>query len=141
MYKSYFRLLDREKIIDRCASYNLNRKGAKIGKETAEAICNRYELNYDEYFETVEEEKPYAMETIKGYRRILRTLFNEAVRYEWITKNPVCSTKIGAGSGNASLRPVVEKEVFTFNEAREFLHGLEEISDLCTRKLSSNSCF
>ena len=31
-----FRLLDREKIIDRCASYNLNKKGAKIGKETAE---------------------------------------------------------------------------------------------------------
>ena len=124
-----FRLLDREKIIDRCASYNLNRKGAKIGKETAEAICNRYELNYDEYFETVEEEKPYAMETIKGYRRILRTLFNEAVRYEWITKNPVCSTKIGAGSGNASLRPVVEKEVFTLNEAREFLHRLEGIPD------------
>ena len=59
----------------------------------------------------------------------MRTLFNEAVRYEWIAKNPVCSTKIGAGSGNASLRPVVEKEVFTFNEAREFLHGLEEISD------------
>ena len=96
-----FRLLDREKIIDRCASYNLNRKGAKIGKET----------------------------TIKGYRRILRTLFNEAVRYEWITKNPVCSTKIGAGSGNASLRPVVEKEVFTLNEAREFLHRLEGIPD------------
>ena len=69
------------------------------------------------------------METIKGYRRILRTLFNEAVRYEWITKNPVCSTKIGAGSGNASLRPVVEKEVFTLNEAREFLHRLEGIPD------------
>ncbi len=68
----------------------------------------------------------YSAETIKGYRRILRTLFNEAVRYEWITKNPVCGTKIGAGNSNTSLRAVPEKEVFSFKEAQEFLELLSQ---------------
>ena len=63
------------------------------------------------------------------YRRILRTLFNEAVRYEWITKNPVCATKIGAGSSNTTLRAVPEKEVFSFKEAQEFLKMLNGLSD------------
>ena len=121
-----FRLMARENVIDRCASYNLNKKGANIAKETAETLCDRCGLNYDEYFETVVIEKPYAAETIKGYRRILRALFNEAVRYEWIAKNPVCATKVGAEKGNTSLRPVAEKEVFTVKEARAFLHKLDE---------------
>ena len=91
-----FRLMARENVIDRCASYNLIKKGANIAKETAETLCDRCGLDYDEYFETIVIEKPYAAETIKGYRRILRALFNEAVRYEWIAKNPVCATKVGA---------------------------------------------
>ena len=62
------------------------------------------------------------------YRRVLRTLFNEAVRYEWIAKNPVCSTKIGAGSSNTSLRAVPEKEVFSFAETREFISKLNELA-------------
>lgn len=57
----------------------------------------------------------------------MRTLFNEAVRYEWIVKNPVCSTKIGAGSSNTSLRAVPEKEVFSFAETREFIARLNEL--------------
>ncbi len=124
--KVNFRQLARENVIDRCASYNLNKKGANIEKETAEMLCDRCGLAYDEYFETVIVEKAYAAETIKGYRRILRALFNEAVRYEWIAKNPVCATKVGAEKGNTSLRPVAEKEVFTVKEARAFLRKLDE---------------
>ena len=109
--------------------------------ENVEKLFNRYleqrglakepfcGLDYDEYFETVIGLKPYSPETIKGYRRILRTLFNEAVRYEWIAKNPVCSTKIGAGGGNTSLRPVAEKEVFTLAETKQFLHNLSSLPD------------
>ena len=128
--KVNFRQLARENVIDRCASYNLNKKGANIAKETAETLCDRCGLAYDEYFGMVIVEKAYAAETIKGYRRILRALFNEAVRYEWIAKNPVCATKVGAEKGNTSLRPVAEKEVFTVKEARAFLRKLDEdISD------------
>ena len=122
-----FRELARENVITRCSSYDLRRKGNSIEKETAIAICERYSLDFDEYFEETTETKPNSVETIKGYRRILRTLFNEAVRYEWIVKNPVCSTKIGAGSSNTSLRSVPEKEVFSFAEAREFIARLNEL--------------
>ena len=124
-----FRELAREQIITRCSSYGMRRNGNAIEKERALAICERYGLDFSEYFEETTERKPYAVETIKGYRRILRTLFNEAVRYEWIVKNPVCSTKIGAGSSNTSLRPVAEKEVFSLKEAREFLKKIDEIPD------------
>ena len=123
-----FRMLARERIITRCTSYGMRHKGNNVEKETALAICERCSLEFNEYFEETTEVKPYAVETIKGYRRVLRTLFNEAVRYEWIVKNPVCSTKIGAGSSNTSLRPVVEKEVFSFKEARDFIIRLNALS-------------
>ncbi len=124
-----FRELAREQIITRCSSYGMRHNGNSIEKKSAMAICERYGLDYNEYFQETTETKPYAVETIKGYRRVLRTLFNEAVRYEWIVKNPVCATKVGAGSSNASLRPVAEKEVFSFKEAREFLKRLDEVPD------------
>ena len=122
-----FRELARENIINRCSSYGMRRNGNNIEKETALAICKYCNLDFNEYFEEVPSEKQYAVETVKGYRRVLRTLFNEAVRYEWITKNPVCATKVGAGSSNTSLRSVPEKEVFSFKEAREFIAKLNEL--------------
>ena len=112
-----------------CRFSYMNHYDSHIMKETAQAICDRYNLKYDDYFETVKNEKAYSAETIKGYRRILRTLFNEAVRYEWITKNPVCGNKIGAGNSNTSLRAVPEKEVFSFKEAQEFLNMLDNLPD------------
>lgn len=124
-----FRQLAREGIIDRTRSYYMNHRDTHITQEVAHAICERYNLKYDDYFETVKNERSYAVETIKGYRRVLRTLFNEAVRYEWIAKNPVCGTKIGAGSSNTSLRAVPEKEVFSFKEAQEFLSMLDGLPD------------
>lgn len=57
--------------------------------QTAESFAltmNILSINYDDYFETVKNERSYAVETLKGYRRVLRTLFNEAVRYEWVAK-------------------------------------------------------
>lgn len=124
-----FRELAREQIITRCSSYGMRRNGNSIAKETALAICKRYGLDYGEYFEETTVKKSYSVETIKGYRRILRTVFNEAVRYEWIARNPVSATKVGAGSSNTSLRPVAEKEVFSFKEARDFLKRIDEIPD------------
>lgn len=127
--KVSFRELDRQKIITRCSSYRMNAQGCNILKETAVKICEYYNLNYNDYFEDVTQTKPYSYETIKGKRRMLRTLFNEAVRYEWITKNPVCATKIGAGNNNSCLTPVDEKEVFSISEAKQFLQAINAIPD------------
>ena len=121
------RLLEREKILTRYSSYNLKHNDLHILKERARKVCSLYKLDINEYFEDVDNIRQYSVETIKGFRRVLRTIFNEAVRYEWITKNPVCSTKIGVGSNNVSLRPVSEKEVFSLSEAQEFLRLLNEL--------------
>lgn len=131
-----FRELSREKIITRQSSYLMNKKGKNILLESARAICEKYKLSFDDYFIDVTKKEPYSPTTIKGYRRILRTIFNEAVRYEWITKNPVSSTKIGATSGNATLRPIEEKEVYSIKETQEFIRILNELpSELIYHKI------
>lgn len=83
---------------------------------------------YD-YFDEIVKIKQYSQETIKGYRRVLRTIFNEAVRFEWITKNPVCGTKVSAGNSNTSLRPVTEKAVFSIAETKEFLKAVDSLGE------------
>lgn len=124
-----WRLLARENIIDRCASYEFRKNRKKISKDKALKICKMYNLDFNIYFEEEDKFHQYSAETVKGYRRILRTIFNEAVRYDWISKNPVCQTKIGAGNNNSSLRAVPEKEVFSFQEAKDFLSALDKLDD------------
>ena len=124
-----FRLLAREKILDRCSSYELKRNRKSISKSKAIQICEFCSLNYDEYFQEIDGRKQYATETIKGYRRVLRTIFNEAVRYDWIVKNPVSQTKIGASNGNVSLRAIHEKEVFSMQETKQFLECADKMDD------------
>ena len=122
-----FRELEREGILARNASYHMNHNKTNVAEEAARRLCERYGLKFNEYFDTMAIERPFSVATVKGHRTVLRAVFNEAVRYDWITKNPVCRTKIGAGNNNATLRPVPEKEVFTFQEAQEFLRVLDEL--------------
>ena len=130
------RALEREGIISRNASYNLRFKEANIHTATAERICERYGLDFDDYFERNVTVGQYSIETVKGLRRILRTVFNEALRYEWIQKNPVVGTKLNAGSSNVSLKPVKEKEVFSMSEAKEFIRRLDALpEDMNYRKI------
>lgn len=124
-----FRELDRDQIITRTCSYGMNHLDKNIRLSVAEELCRKYHLKFETYFEDVTQRVPYSPETVKGYRRVLRTLFNEAVRYEWITKNPVCATKIGATKGNDTLRPIEEKEVFSFKETQSFLKALNNVFD------------
>ncbi|MBR2467186.1 MAG: site-specific integrase [Clostridia bacterium] len=121
------RALEREGIISRNASYNLRFKEASIRTEAAERMCEKYRLKFDDYFERNVTVGQYSVETVKGLRRILRTVFNEALRYEWIQKNPVVGTKLNAGNSNVSLKPIKEKEVFNMREAQDFLRRLDEL--------------
>ena len=124
-----FRELDREGVITRAVSYMLKSKGASILLETAQEICEYANIKLDDYFIVDNGERPYAAETIKGTRRLIRTIFNEALRYDWITKNPVTLTKVCGGNGNVSLKPVKEKEVFSECEAQAFIRKLDMLSD------------
>ena len=130
------RELARQNIIDRCSSYELRRNKKSISVEKAKQICDFCKIDFDEYFYQVSGVKTYSTETIKGYRRVLRTIFNEAVRYDWIAKNPVCQTKIGAGNGNSTLRAIHEKEVFSLSEAKDFIKELDKLDkDLINKKM------
>lgn len=123
------RLLAREGIIDRCSSYELRKRHRRITTDKALKICKFCNLDFAQYFDKVNTIHNYSAETIRGYRRVLRTIFNEAVRYEWIIKNPVSQTKVGSGSGNTSLRPIHEKEVYSLIETQEFIKTLDNIDD------------
>lgn len=131
-----FRLLAREKIIPRNTSYDLRRGKRYITKEKALKICEFCNIDFNQFFEEKTASELYSAETIKGHRRVLRTIFNEAVRYDWITKNPVSQTKVGASSGNVSLRAVQGKEVFSIQETKDFIKTLEDMDeDLIYKKV------
>lgn len=124
-----FRALARDGIITRCTSYGMKHKGNNILEMSARQICDLYKLQFDEYFSLQTIQEGYSIETVRGHRRILRAIFNEALRYDWIVKNPVCATKIGGSSNNTSLREVPEKEVFSLAETKEFLKVLNNMPE------------
>lgn len=125
------RQMIRDNVINTNSLYRLKHLDGAIRVQTAKNICEYCHLKFDDYFEPIFKIKECSPETIKGHRRILRTLFNEAVRYEWIAKNPVCKTKVGASAknGNISIKPVEEKEVFSLAEVRQFIKLLDELPD------------
>lgn len=103
--------------------FNAYLKERHLDKKPISAITVRDVQMFLNSFNTAEYK--YSQESVKGYRRILRVLFNEAMRYEWITKNPVCGTKVGATKGDVCLKEVNEKQVFSIKESQEFLYALD----------------
>jgi len=107
----------------KCSKFRKNRI-INLTLKNARMLCNKYSLEFNDFFEKCTKTIKYSLTTIKGYRRILRTVFNEALRYDWITKNPVCFTKVTAKGNNGELNPVSEKEVFSIQESQKFLELL-----------------
>lgn len=103
--------------------FNTYLKERHLDNKPISAITVRDVQMFLNSFNTTEHK--YSQESVKGYRRILRVLFNEAMRYEWITKNPVCGTKVGATKGDVCLKEVNEKQVFYIKESQEFLCALD----------------
>ena len=98
----------------------------KISEKRVKELCEKYDIYLDKYFEKISTSYQYSVVTIKNFRTMLRTIFNEAVRFEWITKNPVCFTKITSTGNNSLLTSVSEKEVFSIKESQAFLASLDE---------------
>ncbi|MBR1925883.1 MAG: site-specific integrase [Clostridia bacterium] len=93
-------------------------------------FCKKNKLSFEKDFEILKTTFQYSVTTIKGYRRILRTIFNEAIRFEWIYKNPVCYTKVTATGNNGTLRAITEKEVLSLDEIHPFLEALDRIKEI-----------
>ena len=110
----------------KCKHFSLNER---LTEKRAQELCEKYDLYYNKYFKPICKKVQYSLVTVKGFRRILRTIFNEAVRYEWISKNPVCLTKVTAKGNNGELIPITEKEVFTIKESKAFLKSLDQVGE------------
>lgn len=118
-----FSQLCRLKIMSNNMAYRLKKKHEAIMKEAAVKVCEYYGLNFTDYFREILEEKTYAYTTVREYRQVLRTVFNEALRYEWITRNPVGFTKLNSNI-DRQYKVVTEKEIFSLSESKEFLNCL-----------------
>lgn len=121
-----FSELARSKIMSNNMAYRLKKKNGAIMRTAADKVCERYGLIFSEYFREIREEKPYAYSTVREYRQVLRTVFNEALRYEWLTKNPVIFTKINVNIGK-QYKVVTEKEIFSLSESKVFLNCLKTL--------------
>lgn len=76
-------------------TFQVVRKGELINIKTANAICENYNLNFKTYFENNKSSKPYELETKLKYKRTLSSIFNFAVKHEYINKNYAASIFIG----------------------------------------------
>ena len=63
------------------------RKGQNIAWSSAEAICKRFNLKTNDYFDKVTTTNKYSNETKLKYQRTLSAIFNYAIRHEIVTKN------------------------------------------------------
>lgn len=89
-------------------------------------ICDITVRQIQEFLRTQFEGQSVA--TVQGHRRILHAIFNEALRFEWISRNPVALTKVGSAH-TPTLRPVEEKEIFSLTEARQFINILDAFDE------------
>ncbi len=117
--------VNRKKIICLNAFSKL-KHGGSVKRELVERLCSEYGLSFDVYFEEADsEKKKYAFETVNGYRKVLSTVFEEAVRYDWISKNPVRYTKLS--NIFADEIGVNKKDIFSLSEAKDFISRIDEL--------------
>lgn len=117
--------VNRKGVISSNAFYKL-KHGKAIRRDAVERLCAVYGLDINVYFEEVDsDKKKYAFETVNGYRKVLSTVFEEAVRYDWVSKNPVRYTKLSNIFANEI--GVNKKDIFTLTEAKEFIKHLDEL--------------
>lgn len=117
--------VNRKGVISSNAFYKL-KHGKAIRRDAVERLCTAYGLDINTYFEEVDSnKKKYAFETVNGYRKVLSTVFEEAVRYDWVSKNPVRYTKLS--NIFADEIGVNKKDIFTLTEAKEFIKHLDEL--------------
>jgi len=85
------------------------RKGEVIQLNSAEAICKKFRLNINDFFDKYEIEKPYKKETIKGYQRVLSPILEYAVRNEYINRNYSLSKYVNIGGKEGDVIKVLDK--------------------------------
>lgn len=110
------RKADSDGIVSRAVLYGI-RHGEDIHYNIAKRICEAFNLNVNECFETIYINKNYRKETIMAYKRILSSIYSYAIRIELVTVNYASSVYL-----KDVIAGEVSKDIDVLNE--------EEIADL-----------
>lgn len=92
------------------------RKGEHIEFESAKAICTRFGINVNEYFDKISIQKHYKKESIMKYKRVLSTIYTYAMSIELVDRNFATSAylkKIIGGEPSKDIDILNENEFKT----------------------------
>lgn len=107
------------------ASVFYAKKGNRIQWEYAVRLCKALGLNVNEYFTKTRTEKPYSKGSKLVYRKVLNAIFNYAVEFDLMEKNPAKKAlKIEYLSGE-----IKEKDILTLEETTKLQTILKTITN------------
>ncbi len=97
------------------------RKRSDIEYTTAKAICYKFDLKFDYFFDKTIISKHYRKESIMKYKRILSTIFNYAMSIELVERNYASSSYLKKVIGG---EPSKEIDVLSDEEFNKLLNTL-----------------
>ena len=100
-------------------TYQAAQRGARITVEGAEKLCKGLGLKYNEYFDTITTERPYAKETLVKHKRVLSVILATAKRQRLVEHNFASSEYILPVTGTKN-----EVRILNDKEAKIFLEEL-----------------
>ena len=121
-----FRLMARENVIDRCASYNLNKKGANIAKETRKRSATAVGLTMTNTLKRSSLKNPMPPKQSKAIAVSCARCSTKLSAMNGSTRTPYVQRRWARKKAIPLCAPCAEKEVFTVKEARAFLRKLDE---------------
>ncbi len=98
------------------------RCGIPVSILSAKLICDKFGLNFNEYFDKIEVANEYRKETILKYKRVLSAIFTYCISIELVTVNYASSSYLKQIIGG---RPAKEITILSESEYRSFLTTLD----------------
>ena len=102
------------------------RRGDPVSLISAKLICDKFSLNFNEYFDKIEVANEYRKETILKYKRVLSAIFTYCISIELVTVNYASSDYLKQIIGG---KPPKEITILTESEYRSFLTTLDRYDE------------
>ncbi len=112
----------RENLFSRPTLYYA-RKGDKVSLQSAKLICNRYGLNFNDYFETETAGSSYRKESIKKYKSVLSAIYTYCMSIELVDKNYASSYYLKKVIGGKDAKEI---RILAMDEYQRFLSELDK---------------
>ena len=98
------------------------RRGDPVAVLSAKLICDKFGLNFNEYFNKIEIANEYRKETILKYKRVLSAIFTYCISIELVTVNYASSNYLKQIIGG---KPSKEIKILSNSEYDSFLSTLD----------------